>query len=148
MASLVGIDWPANSVGVLPDVDYTRAGFLNPRGGGEALAHTALVNTQVLLEHYRVKHGKSSSAAECCLSYFQELKQANVLFYKPFDSLEGVDDSGMPARIRKLASIEQSLREGQWNEARRQSTQLINTCLEGLRYLETSAHALSYCVLT
>ncbi|KAI9457866.1 Phosphatidylinositolglycan class N-domain-containing protein [Boletus coccyginus] len=122
MASLIGIDWPVNSVGVLPDVDHTRAGFLNLCGGEEALAHMALVNTQVLLEHYRIKH---------------ELKQAHVLFYKPFGPLEGVHDSGMPARIRKLASIEQSLREGQWNEARRQSAELINTCLEGLRYLET-----------
>ncbi|KAG8215462.1 hypothetical protein J3R82DRAFT_9079 [Butyriboletus roseoflavus] len=97
MASLVGINWPVNSVGVLPDVDHSRAGFLDPRGGEEALAHAALVNTQVLLEHYRVKH----------------------------------------ARMRKLGSIEHSLREGRWIEARRQSAQLINTCLEGLRYLET-----------
>ncbi|KAN0080207.1 Phosphatidylinositolglycan class N (PIG-N) domain containing protein [Tylopilus felleus] len=122
MASLVGIDWPVNSVGVLPDVDHTRTGFLNPRGGEVTLAHMALVNTQVLLEHYRIKH---------------ELKRAHVLFYKPFSPLEDVGDSGMPARVRKLASIEQSLRGGQWNEARRQSAQLIDTCLEGLRYLET-----------
>lgn len=148
MASLVGTDWPANSVGVLPDVDYTQAGFLDPREGEEALVHMALVNTQVLLEHYRIKHGKLSSAVECSFSSSQELKQANILFYKPFDSLEGMDDSGIPARIRKLASIEQSLREGQWNEARRQSAQLINTCLEGLRYLETSAHVVSHCALT
>ena len=51
-----------NSVGVLPDVDHTRVGFLDPHGGEEALARTALVNTQVLLEHYRIKHGMLSSA--------------------------------------------------------------------------------------
>lgn len=54
----------------------------------------------------------------------------------------------MPARIQKLASIEQSLKEKQWNEARRQSAQLIDTCLEGLRYLETSAYVMSHCILT
>ena len=57
MASLIGINWPANSVGVLPDVDHTQAGFLDPHGGEETLARMALVNTQVLLEHYRIKHG-------------------------------------------------------------------------------------------
>ncbi|KAG9310904.1 Phosphatidylinositolglycan class N-domain-containing protein [Chiua virens] len=122
MASLIGINWPANSVGVLPDVDHTRTGFLDPRGGEETLAHMALVNTKVLLEHYRVKH---------------ELKQANVLFYKPFNPLENVDESGMPARVRIIESIEQSIRQGRWDKARGQSTQLIETCLEGLRYLET-----------
>ena len=81
-------------------------------------------------------------------SFFQELKQAHLLFYKPFGPLEGVGDSEMPARIRKLASIDQSLREGQWNEARRQSAQLINTCLEGLRYLETSVYLVTHCVLS
>ena len=148
MASLIGIDWPVNSVGVLPDVDHTRVGFLNPRGGEEALAHMAVVNIQVLLEHYRVKHGKLSPATECRSSSLQELKQAHVLFYKPFGPLESMGDSGMPVRIRELASIEQSLREGHWNEARRQSAQLISTCLEGLRYLETSAYLVSHRVLT
>ena len=70
MASLIGIDWPVNSVGVLPDVDHTRAGFLNPRGGEEALAHMAFVNTQVLLEHYLIKHGKLASVIECRILIF------------------------------------------------------------------------------
>ena len=70
MASLIGIDWPVNSVGVLPDVDHTRVGFLNPRGGEEALAHMAFVNTQVLLEHYLIKHGKLASVIECRILIF------------------------------------------------------------------------------
>ena len=144
MASTIGIDWPVNSVGVLPDVDHTQAGFLDPYGGEEALAHLGLVNTRVLLEHYRIKHGKSTFAIEYRFSSFQELKQAHVLFYKPFGPLEDVDGSGMPARIRKLGSIEQLLKEGQWNEARQQSAHLIDTCLAGLRYLETSASILSH----
>lgn len=75
MASLIGINWPVNSVGVLPDVDPTRPGYLSPRSGDETLARSALVNAKVrtvdclfqrllselllkvILEHYRVKHG-------------------------------------------------------------------------------------------
>lgn len=58
MAALIGVDWPVNSVGVLPDVDPTRPGYLNSSGGERDLADAALVNAKVLLEHYRVKHGK------------------------------------------------------------------------------------------
>jgi GPI ethanolamine phosphate transferase 1 len=47
MASLIGIDWPINSVGVLPDVDPSRHGYLSPRLGDESLARSALVNAQV-----------------------------------------------------------------------------------------------------
>ncbi|KAH0832285.1 Phosphatidylinositolglycan class N-domain-containing protein [Lanmaoa asiatica] len=122
MASLIGVNWPANSVGVLPDVDPTRAGFLKPHGGEEGFARAALVNTQVLLEHYRIKH---------------ELKRANTLFYQPYGPLEGMGESGTLVRIQKLASIEESLKEGQWNEVRLQSVQLIGSCLEGLHYLDT-----------
>jgi GPI ethanolamine phosphate transferase 1 len=47
MASLIGIDWPVNSVGVLPDVDPSRPGYLSPRLGDESLARSALVNAKV-----------------------------------------------------------------------------------------------------
>ena len=57
MAALIGVDWPVNSVGVLPDVDPMRPGYLNLSGGERDLAEAALVNAKVLLEHYRVKHG-------------------------------------------------------------------------------------------
>ena len=75
MSTLLGVDWPANSVGVLPDVDHTRSGYLRLPGAKDK-AKAALVNAkvclcgyvksdrkcgaeihpQVLLEHYRVKH--------------------------------------------------------------------------------------------
>lgn len=57
MAALIGIDWPANSVGVLPDVDPTRPGYLDTTTGKEAAAKAAFVNAKVILEQYRVKHG-------------------------------------------------------------------------------------------
>jgi hypothetical protein len=55
MASLIGIDWPVNSVGVLPDVDTTRPGYLNIDDSSKARA--ALINAKVIFEQYRVKHG-------------------------------------------------------------------------------------------
>lgn len=68
MASLIGIDWPVNTVGVLPDIDPTRAGYLLPREGEETLARQSLTNAQVLLDHYRVKRGKVMLALCSCLA--------------------------------------------------------------------------------
>ena len=47
MAALAGIEWPVNSVGVLPDVDHTRPGYLVDSDGGETKAQLALVNAKV-----------------------------------------------------------------------------------------------------
>lgn len=47
MAALIGIDWPINSVGVLPDVDPTKPGFLKSIDGGSSEAKLALVNAKV-----------------------------------------------------------------------------------------------------
>lgn len=50
MASLLGINWPVNGVGVLPDVDPTRPGYLDPKGGQETLAKAALVNAKARMK--------------------------------------------------------------------------------------------------
>lgn len=47
MSALTGINWPVNSVGVLPDVDATKPGYLDPVSGDEARARAALVNAKV-----------------------------------------------------------------------------------------------------
>ena len=47
MAALIGINWPINSVGVLPDVDPTRPGFLGCEDGGGSEAKLALINAKV-----------------------------------------------------------------------------------------------------
>jgi phosphatidylinositol glycan class N len=57
MSALIGTSWPVNSVGVLPDVDPDRPGYLEPKLGQQTLAETALVNAKMILEQYRVKHG-------------------------------------------------------------------------------------------
>ena len=48
MAALLGIEWPVNSVGVLPDVDPSKAGYLDPKVfDDETMARAALVNAKV-----------------------------------------------------------------------------------------------------
>lgn len=59
MTALLGTHYPVNSVGVLPDVDPTRPGYLLPREGEPALTRLALANAESILEHYLVKHGAS-----------------------------------------------------------------------------------------
>lgn len=59
MSALLGIDWPVNSVGVLPDVDTSRSGYL---ATNQISAEAALVNAKVILEQYTSKHGKGSKS--------------------------------------------------------------------------------------
>lgn len=76
MSTLLGSDWPVNSVGRLPDVDPLRPGFLDISENDIALAgltnmqvrlESSVVNErrsrpsvlQVLLVHYITKHSRS-----------------------------------------------------------------------------------------
>lgn len=156
MASLIGIDWPVNSVGVLPDVDPTRPGYLSPGLGDESLAHMAFVNAQVSLTN--LLYGQcSSSEGHTRAIYNQtwsigvfywnnlrlthqplELKKSRALFYKPFIALEGTDvTNDPPHRLSNLANIEKLIRVKDWRAARLASAQLIRTSLDGLHYLQT-----------
>ena len=63
MAALVGIDWPVNLVGVIPDVDPTRPGYLELRDGDKGKAKVGLINAKVILEQYRIKDGLSQFLA-------------------------------------------------------------------------------------
>ena len=69
MSALIGVNWPINSVGVLPDVDPTKPGYLLAKDGEKTQAEAALVNAKVILEHYRVKHGGSSSLVNGLLAH-------------------------------------------------------------------------------
>ncbi|KAG2135363.1 Phosphatidylinositolglycan class N-domain-containing protein [Suillus bovinus] len=122
MAALLGINYPVNSVGILPDADPTRPGYLLPREGESALARLALANAESILEHYQVKH---------------ESKAAQTILYKPFGPLEEVSQDGKLLRVSWLSKIERLISNGRWFEARRETAELIKVTLQGLRYLET-----------
>lgn len=49
MSTLLGLNFPANSVGVLPDVDVGRAGYLALRDGERGKARAAVANAKVNL---------------------------------------------------------------------------------------------------
>ncbi|KAI0043261.1 alkaline phosphatase-like protein [Auriscalpium vulgare] len=130
MSALLGADWPVNSVGVLPDVDPTKPGYLTT-DGEEDTAQAALVNARVILEHYRVKH---------------ELKKSHILSYKEF---RGIDHSlsGTPGSS-ELAEIELLIGSRSYRAARQKSWELIQAALKGLRYLETYDRTLIRTIVT
>jgi phosphatidylinositol glycan class N len=110
MAYLVGLDYPTNNVGVLP-LSYLDA---DPKTKAQAL----LVNAEEILEMYHVK---------------EELKRSTELRYKPF---AGLGDEAHSVEHR-VAQIKKVIDAGQSEEAIRQTYELIDLGLEGLRYLQT-----------
>ncbi|KDQ54666.1 hypothetical protein JAAARDRAFT_71932 [Jaapia argillacea MUCL 33604] len=121
MATLLGLDWPVNSVGVLPDVDPHGSGYVDweKAGGERGRAEAAIVNAKVILEHYRVKH---------------EIKKSHALFYAPYPPLNHQD--AVPGSSQ-LSDIESLFEKGEWNKVRESCFELIGVTLEGLRYLQT-----------
>ncbi|KXN81842.1 GPI ethanolamine phosphate transferase 1 [Leucoagaricus sp. SymC.cos] len=130
MSALIGASWPVNSVGVLPDVDPDRPGYLESRLGEKTLAEAALVNAKMILEQYRVKH---------------ELKKAHTLFYKPYPPLES---GHIPNRLQKLEHIESLISASDWYNSRKVSHNLINETLTGLHYLQTYDRTLLRIIVT
>ncbi|EIN05765.1 PigN-domain-containing protein [Punctularia strigosozonata HHB-11173 SS5] len=121
MASVLGIDWPVNSVGVLPDVDPNMpgGGYLQLNDADKGKAELALVNAKVILEQYRVKHS---------------IKKKHTLLYKPFMPLAADEEQQGSADV---ANIERLIREQRWRDSLAASKRLIDNALDGLSYLQT-----------
>ncbi|KAJ2746284.1 Glycosyl phosphatidyl inositol anchor synthesis [Coemansia sp. BCRC 34301] len=109
MASLIGINFPLNSVGTLP-IKYLNA-------SGEFCARAAQTNALQVLEQYRVKHDQ---------------KQQTELFFKPYAPMHQA--TNRPEQI--LARIRQLIDMRRYDQAEHECSQLIKTCLEGLRYFQ------------
>ena len=165
MAALIGINWPVNSVGVLPDVHPTRPGYLLPSKGDQTLASAAFVNAKVnrwrsgrfiqitklsqrlfsnIIDSNMVRRNYRMSSISYAHPSWLEQKKARTLFYKPFTELEGVGVTKNPPRLMKTAEIEQSIHDEEWHTARKMSAEIIQSALRGLNYLQTWA-VIRYC---
>ena len=110
MAYLAGLDFPVNSVGELP-LSYLA-------GSMEEKAEAALANAREVLEMYRVKESQ---------------KRETTFGYRPYHAFASEEES-IENRTR---SIRLTIDSGQFEEAMRQSSELLQHALQGLRYLQT-----------
>lgn len=110
MAYLAGLEFPVNSVGELP------LPFL--AGDIAEQAEASLANAQGILEMYRVK---------------EEEKRATELNYRPYPAF----GNGEHSIENRVASIRATLDVGDYNEAIKQSQELLQLGLGGMRYLQT-----------
>ncbi|KAI0405008.1 GPI ethanolamine phosphate transferase 1 [Xylaria palmicola] len=111
MAYLVGLEFPANSVGEIP-LSYLSA---DAKGKAEA----SFVNAQEILEMYRVKETN---------------QKAKQLRYQPYEPLS-VNQNKLPDA--RLLSIRNLIKLGRFEEAIEESAALMKLGLEGMRYLQT-----------
>lgn len=111
MAHLLGVEFPANSVGELP-LSYLSANI-------KEKAEASLLNAREILEMYRVK---------------EEGKKVKELRFRPYGPLS--EDHGVPTEAR-LASIKKLIEDGNHEEAIEESAALMKIGLEGMRYLQT-----------
>ncbi|KAK4176012.1 Phosphatidylinositolglycan class N-domain-containing protein [Triangularia setosa] len=109
MAYLVGVEFPANSVGELP-LSFLAADL-------KEKAQASLVNAQGILEQYRVK---------------EEQKMATELKYRPYKPLS---ENGLTSE-RRVAIIKKLIQTGSYEEAIEESAALMKIGLGGLKYLQ------------
>ncbi|KAK1955956.1 phosphatidylinositolglycan class N [Colletotrichum sublineola] len=110
MAYLIGVEFPANSVGELP-LSYVSSSI-------EEKAQAALVNAREILEMYRVK---------------EEQKKATELRYRPFGPLSNADLTP----DRRVSDIQGLVNAGNYEESIEESAALVKLALDGMRYLQT-----------
>ncbi|KAJ2453480.1 Glycosyl phosphatidyl inositol anchor synthesis [Coemansia sp. RSA 2336] len=109
MTSLIGLNYPLNSVGTLP------LSYLNT--SREYRARSALANAQQVLEQYRVKHDQ---------------KLHTEMFFKPYAPLHRSDN--LPEHM--LDRIEQAIASQRYDDAENECLKLVDLCLKGLRYFQ------------
>ncbi|KAJ4291868.1 Glycosyl phosphatidyl inositol anchor synthesis [Kalmusia sp. IMI 367209] len=110
MAYLVGLAFPTNSVGELP-LSYLDT---DPKSKAQAL----LANAKEILEMYHVK---------------EDVKKSSELRYQPF---AGLGDETHSVEYR-VSQIQKAIDSGDADDAIRQSNELIQLGIQGLRYLQT-----------
>jgi GPI ethanolamine phosphate transferase 1 len=110
MAYLIGVEFPANSVGELP-LAFLSADI-------KEKAEASLVNAKEILEMYRVK---------------EEKKKNMELRFRPYQPLSDEEHTAN----RRISSIQSLIKAGNYEEAIEESAALIKIALEGLRYLQT-----------
>ncbi|KAI5868609.1 GPI ethanolamine phosphate transferase 1 [Durotheca rogersii] len=111
MAYLVGVEFPANSVGELP-LSYLSADI-------KEKAEASLVNAREILEMYKVKESH------------KEANELRYRAYKPLSEENGLLPEKRVSIIRDLISTEN------YEEAIEESAALMKIGLEGMRYLQT-----------
>ncbi|KAK6517209.1 Glycosyl phosphatidyl inositol anchor synthesis, variant 3 [Arthrobotrys conoides] len=110
MAHLIGVDYPANSVGVLP-LEYLDA-------GEEEKARSILANALEILEMFKVKEANKMST------------QINFVPFAPLHD-EGLS---IGERVDKINSL---ITSRDYATAISHSKDLISASLQGLRYMQT-----------
>ncbi|CAE6348447.1 unnamed protein product [Rhizoctonia solani] len=122
MSALLGVDWPMNSVGVVPGL-VNGPGYLSEsdKRGSEQMARIGVVNARAILEQYRVKHA---------------IKSKNHLRYKSFPPLEPYAGGALLPGALELRELERLLAAHDWKTARQKAQDLIDITLEGLGYLQ------------
>ncbi|KAI1450164.1 GPI ethanolamine phosphate transferase 1 [Annulohypoxylon stygium] len=111
MAYLIGVEYPANSVGELP-LSFLSADI-------KEKAEASLVNAQEILEMYKVKENS---------------KKENEIRYRPYKPLS--DENGLSPESR-VSYIRELINKGNFEEAIEESAALMKIGLEGMRYLQT-----------
>ncbi|KAI9226786.1 MAG: Phosphatidylinositolglycan class N-domain-containing protein [Piptocephalis tieghemiana] len=115
MSSLLGLEYPVNSVGVLP----TR--YLG--GTSEFRAVNSLVNARQVLAQYRVKEAE---------------KESTEILFRPFTPLAfSSSSSAKDGSEARLEQIQEDIQRQEWSQAEEASHELIHLCLQGLRYFQT-----------
>ncbi|KAF2226209.1 Phosphatidylinositolglycan class N-domain-containing protein [Elsinoe ampelina] len=110
MAYLAGLEFPVNSVGELP-LEYVASSDAEK-------AEAMLVNARGILEMYRIK---------------EQDKIAKEIRYKPFHGF-GDEEHSIEHR---LGGIQATIDKGEYQQAIRDSDELMKLGLDGLRYLQT-----------